>query len=94
MSDPVSRTLLELSHTVGLHAVYSCVLTEAEVSSGNTDTRATEHAPCGIYRKPANAYSRILVSSKLKKKKKNVVGVSVTGDPTLQEEAVLLLSGV
>ena len=82
MSDPVSRALLELSHTIGLHVAYGCVLTtETEMSSGNADTRATEHAPCSIYRKPANAYSRTLVSSKLKKKK-IVVGVSMAGNHT------------
>ena len=71
LSDPVTRALLELSHTIGLHVVYGCILTmEAEMSSGNTDTGATEHVPSGIYGKFANAYSRILVSSNLKKKKK------------------------
>ena len=88
-SDPVTRALLELSHTIGLHVVYGCILTmEAEMSSGNTDTGATEHVPSGIYGKFANAYSRILVSSNLKKKKKKV-GVSITGNHTLQANLCL-----
>ena len=65
MSDPVSRALLELSHTIGLHVVYGCTLTtEAEMSRGNTDPRPTEHVPSDIYGKLANSYSGTLVSSK------------------------------
>ena len=57
MPGPASRASVELS----LHAVCGCVLTtEAEMSSGHTDTGPTGRAPSGVYGTLTNSCSGAL----------------------------------